>query len=48
VVYFIVGKGLHAKDGKPKIRPALEEHCKKRRLSYSLDPANAGVLIVQC
>ncbi|KAI9458562.1 hypothetical protein F5148DRAFT_1220426 [Russula earlei] len=48
VVYFIVGKGLHAKDGKAKIRPALEQLCQKRKLTYSLDPKNAGVLIVQC
>ncbi|KAI0256074.1 hypothetical protein BJV78DRAFT_1168995 [Lactifluus subvellereus] len=47
VVRFIVGKGLHAEDGEPKIRPALVELCKKRGLTYSLDPRNAGVLIVQ-
>ncbi|KAH9993999.1 hypothetical protein BJV77DRAFT_961647 [Russula vinacea] len=29
VVRFIVGKGLHAKDGKVKIRPALEKYCKE-------------------
>ncbi|KAN0118570.1 hypothetical protein V8E52_004993 [Russula decolorans] len=29
VARFIVGKGLHAKDGKAKIRPALEKLCKE-------------------
>ncbi|KAH9961301.1 hypothetical protein BC827DRAFT_339986 [Russula dissimulans] len=48
VVHFIVGKGLHAKDGKVKIRPALEQLCKERSLPYYLDSRNAGVLIVQC
>ncbi|KAI0256070.1 hypothetical protein BJV78DRAFT_1118289 [Lactifluus subvellereus] len=47
VVRFIVGKGLHAEDGQAKIRPALEELCNERGLTYSLDPRNAGVLIVQ-
>ncbi|KAI0256071.1 hypothetical protein BJV78DRAFT_436544 [Lactifluus subvellereus] len=44
---WIVGKGLHAEDGEPKIRPALVELCKKRGLTCSLDPGNAGMLIVQ-
>jgi len=48
VVKFIVGKDLHAKDAKEKIRPAVEKLCKKRQLSFSLDPADSGVLIVQC
>ncbi|KAI0256075.1 hypothetical protein BJV78DRAFT_436718 [Lactifluus subvellereus] len=47
VVHFIVGKGLHAEDGQAKIRPALEELCNKRGLTHSLDPRNAGVLVVQ-
>ncbi|KAI0256078.1 hypothetical protein BJV78DRAFT_1118450 [Lactifluus subvellereus] len=46
VVRFIVGKGLHAQDGRAKIRPALEELCDERSLIHSLDPRNAGVLIV--
>jgi len=48
VVHFIVGKGLHAKDGKVKIRPALELLCRERSLPYHLDSRNAGVLVVQC
>jgi len=48
VVKFIVGKDLHEKDAKKKIRPAVEELCKKRQLSFSPDPANSRVLIVQC
>ncbi|KAI0256080.1 hypothetical protein BJV78DRAFT_1117977 [Lactifluus subvellereus] len=47
VVRFIVGKGLHAQDGRAKIRPALEKLCTRRGLIHSLDPRNAGVLIVQ-
>lgn len=47
-VHFIVGKGLHAKDGKAKIRPALEKLCQERGFTYYLDPKNAGVLIVHC
>ncbi|KAI0276596.1 hypothetical protein BGY98DRAFT_985173 [Russula aff. rugulosa BPL654] len=48
VVRFIVGKGLHTKDGKAKIRPAVEKLCKERGFTYRLDPNNAGILIVQC
>jgi DNA-nicking Smr family endonuclease len=47
VVRFIVGKGLHAKDGKVKIRPALEKLCKERGLIHYLDPKNAGILVVE-
>jgi len=47
VVRFIVGKGLHAEDGVAKIRPALEEQFTKQGLKHSLDPKNAGVLIVR-
>jgi len=48
VVQFIVGNDLHVKDAKEKMRSAVEELCKQRRLSFSPDPANSGVLIVQC
>ena len=59
------GKGLHAKDRRAKIRPALEKLCTeyvinlrchicrltsvvfRRGLIHSLNPRNAGVLIVQ-
>ncbi|KAH9998503.1 hypothetical protein BJV74DRAFT_883189 [Russula compacta] len=44
-VRFIVGKGLHAQDGKAKIRPALQQLCKERGLTHTLDSRNAGVLI---
>lgn len=44
---FIVGKGLHSDAGAAKIRPALEDHFTKRGLIHSLDPKNAGVLIVR-
>ncbi|KAH9061247.1 hypothetical protein EDB87DRAFT_1610768 [Lactarius vividus] len=47
VVRFIVGKGLHSDAGEAKIRPALEKAFTKRGLIHSLDPYNAGVLIVQ-
>ncbi|KAH9019014.1 hypothetical protein EDB85DRAFT_2121407 [Lactarius pseudohatsudake] len=46
-VRFIVGKGLHSDAGEAKIRPALEDLVTKRGLIHSLDPYNAGVLIVQ-
>ncbi|KAH9019003.1 hypothetical protein EDB85DRAFT_2009936 [Lactarius pseudohatsudake] len=46
-VRFIVGKGLHSNAGEAKIRPALEDLFNKRGLTHSLDPRNAGVLIVR-
>ncbi|KAH9061250.1 hypothetical protein EDB87DRAFT_1610795 [Lactarius vividus] len=46
-VRFIVGKGLHSNAGEAKIRPALEELFTKRGLTHSLDPKNAGVLVVR-
>ncbi|KAH9038730.1 hypothetical protein EDB85DRAFT_1931771 [Lactarius pseudohatsudake] len=46
-VRFIVGRGVHSNAGEAKIRPALEGHFKKRGLTHSLDPRNAGVLIVR-
>jgi len=48
VVRFIVGKGIHTKDGKAKIRPALEKLCQERGFTHYLHPKNDGVLIVQC
>jgi len=45
-VCFITGKGSHAGGGVSKLRPALEELCDERQLAYSLDPENAGRLIV--
>jgi len=48
VVRFIVGKGLHTKDGKAKIRPALENLCETRGFKHHLDPKNAGILVVHC
>jgi len=47
VVRFIVGKGLHSEAGKAKIRPALEKLCDEHGYAHTLDPRNAGVLIVQ-
>lgn len=47
VVQFIVGKGLHSDAGGAKIRPALEKQFTKQGLKHSLDPKNAGVLIVR-
>ncbi|KAH9083569.1 hypothetical protein EDB83DRAFT_28342 [Lactarius deliciosus] len=46
-VRFIVGKGLHSNAGEAKIRPALEDLFNKRGVTHSLDPRNAGVLIVR-
>jgi len=46
-VCFIVGKGLHSDGGLSKLRPRLAELCDERGLTYSLDPRNAGKLIVQ-
>ncbi|KAI9463662.1 hypothetical protein BJY52DRAFT_1115514 [Lactarius psammicola] len=47
VVRLIVGKGLHSDAGGAKIRPALENLCTERGLDHSLDPHNAGVLVVR-
>ncbi|KAH8990461.1 hypothetical protein EDB92DRAFT_1863842 [Lactarius akahatsu] len=47
VVRFIVGKGLHSYAGEAKIRPALEKNFTQWGLIHSLDPYNAGVLVVQ-
>ncbi|KAI0305614.1 hypothetical protein B0F90DRAFT_1553247, partial [Multifurca ochricompacta] len=46
-VRFIVGKGKHSDAGGAKIRPALEELFTEREVTHSLDPKNAGVLIVR-
>ncbi|KAH9176285.1 hypothetical protein EDB89DRAFT_2240568 [Lactarius sanguifluus] len=46
-VRYIVGKGLHSDAGGAKIRPALEDLFTKRGLTHSLDPKNAGVLVVR-
>lgn len=47
VMCFIVGKGKHSDAGRARIRPALEDLCAERGLGHSLDPQNAGVLIVR-
>ncbi|OCH84467.1 DUF1771-domain-containing protein [Obba rivulosa] len=45
-IHLIVGKGLHSKDGKAKLRPAIEELIEKHGLVVEVDPHNEGVLIV--
>lgn len=40
----IVGKGLHSKDGVAKLKPAVEELCRKANLKCWIDEKNAGVL----
>ncbi|EMD35284.1 hypothetical protein CERSUDRAFT_85301 [Gelatoporia subvermispora B] len=45
-VHLIVGKGLHSKDGKAKLKPAIEELVEKHGLIVEIDPYNEGVLIV--
>lgn len=42
----IVGKGLHSANHVAKIKPAVEELCQQHGLRYSVDPHNAGVLVV--
>jgi len=46
-ICFITGKGLHSEGGLSKLRPRLAELCDERGLMYSLDPRNAGKVIVQ-
>jgi len=46
-VCFIVGKGLHADKGLSKLRPHLQGLCDVYGLTSSLDPRNAGRLIVR-
>ncbi|KAH9083558.1 hypothetical protein EDB83DRAFT_2329933 [Lactarius deliciosus] len=45
--HFLVGEGLRSGADSAKIRPALEDLFTKRGLDYSLDPRNAGVLVVR-
>ncbi|KAI0298564.1 hypothetical protein BC826DRAFT_106456 [Russula brevipes] len=47
VMHFIVGKGSHSVDGRPKIRPAVKRLCEKQGFQAFQDPKNSGVLIVQ-
>lgn len=42
----IVGKGLHSKDHRQHIAPAVEKMMNDYRLEAHLDPRNAGVLVV--
>lgn len=42
----IVGKGLHSKDHRQHIAPAVEKMMQDYRLEAHLDPRNAGVLVV--
>ncbi|KAA1472949.1 DUF1771-domain-containing protein [Dentipellis sp. KUC8613] len=46
-IHLIVGKGLHSAHGAAKLKPAIEELIQKYNLVATLDPSNAGVLIVQ-
>ncbi|KZV74399.1 DUF1771-domain-containing protein [Peniophora sp. CONT] len=46
-IQLIVGKGIHSQGGHAKIKPAIEELMHKHNLTATLDPDNAGVLIVQ-
>ncbi|CAE7234214.1 unnamed protein product [Rhizoctonia solani] len=43
----IVGRGSHSEGEKARIKPAIEQLLSRRRMDYSTDPRNAGVLIVQ-
>ncbi|KAH8992742.1 hypothetical protein EDB86DRAFT_2765701, partial [Lactarius hatsudake] len=45
--HFLIGEGLRSGADSAKIRPALEDLFTKRGLDYSLDPRNAGVLVVR-
>ncbi|CAL1708287.1 unnamed protein product [Somion occarium] len=45
-VHFIVGKGLHSKNGMAKLKPAIEELMQKNQLVAELNPNNGGVLVV--
>ncbi|SNX87244.1 uncharacterized protein MEPE_05954 [Melanopsichium pennsylvanicum] len=42
----IVGKGLHSKDHRQHIAPAVEKLMQDYRLEAHLDPRNAGVLVI--
>ncbi|KAN0065896.1 hypothetical protein ACQY0O_001029 [Thecaphora frezii] len=42
----IVGKGIHSKDHRAHIAPAVEKMMQEYRLDAHLDPRNTGVLIV--
>lgn len=42
----IVGKGLHSKDHRQHIAPAVEKLMRDYRLDAHIDPRNAGVLVV--
>ncbi|KAL0577035.1 hypothetical protein V5O48_004969 [Marasmius crinis-equi] len=42
----IVGKGNHSKDGTPKLKPAVTTAMKKHGFQCTVDPRNAGVLLL--
>ncbi|XP_006460652.1 hypothetical protein AGABI2DRAFT_192280 [Agaricus bisporus var. bisporus H97] len=43
----IVGKGLHSKDGNPKIKPAIQAFLEKHHFPVEVDPRNIGALNVR-
>ncbi|OCH84464.1 hypothetical protein OBBRIDRAFT_839677 [Obba rivulosa] len=46
-IHLIVGaKGLYSKDGKAKLKPAIEESIDKHGLVVEIDPRNEVILIV--
>lgn len=42
----IVGKGIHSQNHVAKIKPAVEDLCRKHNFRYSTDPHNSGVLVI--
>ncbi|KAF9460987.1 hypothetical protein BDZ94DRAFT_1311068 [Collybia nuda] len=46
-IRLIVGQGRHSEGGMPKLKPAIENHLKRRQIVAKSDPKNPGILIVQ-
>ncbi|KAK0477560.1 hypothetical protein IW261DRAFT_1485165 [Armillaria novae-zelandiae] len=46
-IRFIVGRGLHSKNGEAKLGPAIKERMGEHQLGAEFDPSNCGVLVVE-
>jgi len=47
ILRVITGKGNHSKDGKSKLRPAIQGSMEQHGFECTVDPKNTGVLILQ-
>ena len=43
----ITGKGLHSKNGRARLKPALEQFCREEKIGATIDPRNEGRIHLQ-